>query len=484
MKMLIAIFILVAICQAQYIELGEAYFEVEETQYSFEQFVKGFVAGIGENQDPNKLNNCLKGGESIMMRIREAFLMMKTINLQNAAKGLKALFEAHMSIFQQLTPCMADFKIMQNMFTLLKRANIRFVVMKIMKHPAPFLVYIRTAIECFHKKDSFCVGKSTGGFMSLLLFDKYAGLYEELDEAKLDFKIFTQGFLEGIGEKENVEKLKDCLKNGDRVMDNYHRSLNISRIISFKHLFQGVSLMVNNTKTFLNNLRPCAKDFQRIFLLMKGIESTDLKKLIENLIKVPEIFRRHVFNALSCYKKNDSKCIGKELGAILRSLFIPRILEFDPSYDFFKGFFMGIHEVRTIEDFKLCLKRADPFINNMIEGIHLIRRINFISFVKGTMIFLRSFHHFYMLMKPCLMRYTEIRRLIMALTRLNKNKLINRLIAYPLPIALDIAEFIRAYVNKDYGKMGLNLGDIMYRLLILDLMNIEEDFSLIEKELN
>eukprot|EP01022_Parablepharisma_sp_SALTPOND_P014831 TRINITY_DN205_c1_g1_i1.p1 TRINITY_DN205_c1_g1~~TRINITY_DN205_c1_g1_i1.p1 ORF type:complete len:588 (-),score=52.20 TRINITY_DN205_c1_g1_i1:3719-5482(-) len=469
MKTILILFVVFAVCfgQEEYIDYSLFDTVVYEQPHNYEEFIRGLLMGLGEPADPSKLRSCLRDGDIILERTRNTLETLKIMNVINLTKGLHLLLETNRMLLGRLEPCMADFHVLQRLFGEVKKADIRRLVPKILKRPAPFLHYVREAMSCYIKNNSHCVGTNKGAFIKLLFFYDIDLTYaEEESEAEPNFFEFTKGFLAGIKEEEDVNKLKNCLKNGDRILIGFRTSFEHSKTISFQNLLNGIRLMVVTTRQYLNDLTPCMKDFQKLKLLKEGVANPNITFIVEHLIKIPEKFLGHVLRAIGCYRFNDAKCVGNETGHILHSLFMHKLVKADPMYNFLKGFLLGIHEVKTVDDLIRCIGNVEPIIRNIRYSVKLMKHFTIINFVKGMVIFIKSMIELNHMIRPCLAQFKQVELLMIAISNSDLGGIFNKITQIPLPLLLDTVELVRGFFSRDHFKVGINMGDILYRVFL------------------
>lgn len=73
---------------------------------SFEDFLVGFLKGIGESKSINDLKRCIKSGERIFNEIIQAIKLIKTLNLSKVIQGVALLVKAVNELLAMIKPCM------------------------------------------------------------------------------------------------------------------------------------------------------------------------------------------------------------------------------------------------------------------------------------------------------------------------------------------------------------------------------------------
>ena len=152
---------------------------------------------------------------------------------------------------------------------------------------------------------------------------------------------FLKGFLEGLGVKEDIQKLLECLKGAEHVLEKIKEALEHLKHININELKKGLGLLFSALKEFLNVLKPCAATNSIIHKLINAITSVNIMKIVYHIITHPTAFVHDVESSIVCFAKGDLHCAGKGIGDLLRILFLTRMeneKEADSFAEYVKGF--------------------------------------------------------------------------------------------------------------------------------------------------
>eukprot|EP01022_Parablepharisma_sp_SALTPOND_P031681 TRINITY_DN8128_c0_g1_i1.p2 TRINITY_DN8128_c0_g1~~TRINITY_DN8128_c0_g1_i1.p2 ORF type:complete len:234 (+),score=19.30 TRINITY_DN8128_c0_g1_i1:226-927(+) len=168
MKLLLAFLLVTAVLAEQ-----QSTLPVEEVNSNAFEFVKGFLEGIGEKGDINKLLHCIKDLEHIFAEIKEALEYLKKMKLPDIIHGLTLLFNAVREFVGMLKPCTEGFEVLKHLISEMIHPNIRKIAMHIIMHPGKFIHDITEAIACFGKHDYHCAGRHVGGLLKIMFLQGF-----------------------------------------------------------------------------------------------------------------------------------------------------------------------------------------------------------------------------------------------------------------------------------------------------------------------
>ena len=135
---------------------------------------------------------------------------------------------------------------------------------------------------------------------------------------------FLKGFFEGLGVKEDIEKLMKCMKDVEKVLEKIKEALQHLRHININDLKKGLSLLFAAVKEFLQMLVPCAEGSSIIHKLINAITNVNIMKIVLHIITHPVQFVHDVESTIVCFAKGDLFCAGKGIGDLLRIIFLTR----------------------------------------------------------------------------------------------------------------------------------------------------------------
>ena len=456
MKTILILLIAIAFCSA---------LDLESPPPTPEEFLKGFLEGIGETVDVNKLRNCMKGTEGIINRVEASVQKLTKINKDSLIKGLKMLFAAVRDFLQMLSPCAKDFGKLLKLLRSIAKVNIPRIVFKILLKPGPFVGNVRSAIECFQKKNMRCAGQSVGKILKQIFFRRELQP-SDAEEVNLDFMAFMKGFLMGLGERPDVEKVKACLKDGEKIMEGIRVALekckDIRKPITF---LKGLRDLFNTMKLFMNNLMPCMHDFKQLQILAREIPKANPKDVMRKIMKNPSKFMSNVKAALNCFKSNNAECVGTALGSTLVMLFF-RKLEADYT-KFARGLLSGIGERNDTDNLKKCLKDDKFMLEQLKKAYNHAKLLKRPHLMIGLKMMVNVTGNYLNTLKPCMQNYPILQKLYQVLLKVNYNEIVARITKEPGAFVNYVRKALYCYNRTHVICFGRHTGQIM-KLLFLN----------------
>lgn len=293
-------------------------------------------------------------------------------------------------------------------------------------------------------------------------------LYLKVMQPKPDFMEFTKGFLIGLSELKPVEGLKNCLKSGDELMLRVNATMSILKEFKLASVKTALTTLHKAMSDFMGALKPCMGEYKQLLLLTKNLATANIAKLALKIMKKPGAYVQDVRMCLSCFKLKNFLCVGNSTGHLMFLLLLSRReAPLDPLRSFLKGFLEGIRETKTIADLDKCLQDAEPILRDLKAAMQLLKHARGIyDIVRGMSLLINSSIRLVNKLQPCVGQFQQLQRLIDVIFNSGIDRLIDKLAKNPLPILMNIIEAIRAYSTREYDKMGLSLGDMLYRIYL------------------
>ncbi len=388
------------------------------TKHNFKAFMRAMLKSLNETQDIKKLEKCLKGGDTIIHRLGDGLESSKVVSSKTFKKGLTQIHNSMSTLMVTLKPCMQDFEKLQELASAIENAKIKEICERIVKNPKNYENYARRAAGCFKSNKMPCMGSITG-VLAIFVYMPSPDLDFKLDADRYDFRAFVKNFLKTVGEKKSVENLYKCLKDGDRTLRKFNKTLSALRIIKYKKLKHGLKKLIKNTARFLDSLKPCHKDYDQLQRLRKQLNVKKIPQAIRKIKQKKLLFIKAVNKGLECFRKNDTSCMGHVVGGIVKCLFMPKR---DPLYDFLHGLLQGIRENFDEQNLSLCLDIDCDF---------------------------PQFH-----------------KLVEAIIKSQSEGVIKKVLDKPLPTMVNLVEIIRAFSKGKFDKVGLSIGNLLYRVYL------------------
>ena len=448
MKGLILLLAIVAICMAR---------PVADNDYS--EFIVGFLRGVHEKGDVKKLTDCIKDGTEIIKKVKAALVELPhPINEAKLKKALPVLLEGMKDMLAMLKPCADSFDVLKKLTDAIGKAEIAALIKKIIAQPREFTHGVDAANNCFGKNNFTCAGRAIGDVMRFLFLVKA--------QANPGFD-FVKGFLEGIHETKKVEDLEKCLKDINQIIEKIKVALEYFMKMTFDDLVKGFKLLIEAIKDLEAMLKPCLEGFNQVKKLLEAITHADILKIIGKIIVNPGAFIHDIKDCIEAVKKLDMYTAGKDLGDILYRLFLTRATV-EPLQAFLEGFLKGIHEVKSIDDLIKCIGEANKIIERIMAALELIKKFTIESLLQGLTLLFDSIFDLEEMLRPCLSEFTQFRKLIEAMMNSDINELIQKIIQNAFQFIADIIDCIQSFEKGDYVQAGKDLGDILYKLFLVE----------------
>lgn len=414
-------------------------------------FVKGFLEGIGEKGDINKLLQCLKDLESIFEEIKEALEHLKHMNIQEIIKGVTLLIDAVHKFIAMIKPCTDGFEVIKKLIAAMAHPDIKKIAMHIMMHPAEFIHDITEAIGCFTAKDYHCIGKDIGDMLRLMFLTRQVG-NEAVD--------FLKGFLEGLGEQGDINKLLQCLKDLESIFAKFKEALEHLKKMKIDEIIKGLTILFEAVTELMSMLKPCAEGFNVLKRLIEAISHPDIKRIAMKIIMHPAEFIHDITSAISCFGSKDYHCAGKAIGDMLRIMFLSRAVGND-ALDFMKGFLEGIGEQGDINKLLQCLKDLESIFAKLKEALEHLKHMKLEDIIKGLTLLFTAVRELMEMLKPCSEGFDKIKKLIAAIAHPDIKKIAVHILLHPGDFLKHVTEAIAGFGKKDFHMAGKGVGGLL-----------------------
>lgn len=277
-------------------------------------FMVGLLKGIGESGNSTDLNKCVKNLTKPLHDIHAALEIMKKVSAQTLAKGLPMLFRAINHIFVTIKACTEGFETLQKLISAMVHPDIRKIVSKIVANPKQFQHDVTSALTAFNSGKYSAAGKAVGDMLKLVFLSSSEMLGSDATD-------FLKGFVEGIGETGDVEKLAKCLKDLQSIFEKIKSALSVLKHINLENLVKGLTTLFEAINSLFTMLKPCADGFEKINKLIKALAKPKIRKIAMEIAMHPTQFLQDVNSAVTCFNNKDYHCSGKSIGDMFKIMF-------------------------------------------------------------------------------------------------------------------------------------------------------------------
>jgi len=281
MKFLVFILAIIAVRSAVIYPLAE--FEMPEAKAI--DFITGFLEGLNEKGDINKLLECIKGIDKIIDDVIEGFELILTMKAENVIKGVTKIIEAVRELLKKISPCSEGFEQIIKLIEAFKDIDIIKIALKLLKDPKPYVTDIIKAIEAFKNKNFHEGGKRVGSFLYKLFLVKATMVPSKEGAFNIILKII-KGFITGLNAGNDIEEILKCIKNISEIGPQIQIIIESFGKIDLKDLgtlFYAISSLVEGIRSILNVITPCYESKDNIVDLWEKIKKIDFQKRLQKL---------------------------------------------------------------------------------------------------------------------------------------------------------------------------------------------------------
>ncbi len=291
---------------------------------------------------------------------------------------------------------------------------------------------------------------------------------EALKNEALDF---LKGFLEGIGEKGDINNLQKCLKDLEGVFKKLKEALEHLKKMKLPDIIQGLTLLFEGVREFMGMLKPCSEGFEKIKKLIAAVAHPDIRKIAMHILMHPTAFLKDVTGAIGCFEKKDFHCAGKDIGDLLKLMFLSRFEASNNAVEFLKGFLEGIGQGGDINKLLQCLKDLEDVFKKLKEALEHLKKMKLPDIIQGLTILFEAVREFMSMLKPCSEGFDVIKKLIAAIAHPDIRKIAMHILMHPTQFLHDITGAIGCFGKGDYHCAGKDIGDLL-KLMFLSRVEL------------
>lgn len=285
-------------------------------------FFRGFLVAIGDKSDISDLLVCLNKLEPVREEMREGLKLIFTLEPENVVKGMTIVKEAFTKGYNTLTPCFNKYSKLRNLIGRLLNFNPITIGFRIILHLSKYTKMVTEAIDCLKVDNLLCVGTKIGGLLKSIFMESMSD--EEVIVFDEDESLeFLKGFLRGIGDQGDANKLLKCLHTLDVVIDKIKKA--IERIASEdpREIILGLRMFIEALREMIIKFRPCLEGFDALKKLWDAILKMDLENVLKKaLLNLNRIIGEATY-IIDCFDDDDFNCAGFGTGNLLKFLFLP-----------------------------------------------------------------------------------------------------------------------------------------------------------------
>lgn len=290
---------------------------------------------------------------------------------------------------------------------------------------------------------------------------------------------FITGFLEGLNEKQDVQKLLECIKGIDKIIPNVIKGLELLQTGNPVDVIKGMAMVMDAVKELLEKIQPCSDGFEQIMKLITALKDADILKIVDKILNDPEPYVTEIVMAIEAFKNNDYRAGGKRFGTFLYKLFLindtmSSEIEVTIEDVFFaiEGILVGLNSDRDINHILRCFRQLNKIFYSFDELIWNIRQMNWancISIADGLLSIIVEHESFLKEVKPCVRSLYDIAGLKKKLGAISFTERYQKLIGQ-LNTIIDHANKARFWLEEGrFFEFGVSVGSILFTVLLQKL---------------
>lgn len=199
---------------------------------------------------------------------------------------------------------------------------------------------------------------------------------------------FMRGFFKGLGETKSADDMKKCIHDINDAINKIVESFKLIITFEFENIIKGMQMFLDAMKEFNEAIEPCMNGYLVLEKLVKAILNSDfnrtMQKIMDNLI----LYVGYIHGFIQDMQNKEYESAGKNLGALLRSLFLSEVFAEDygkqNALDFLKGFIEGLGGHFNATDFDPCVKDIQHIVDAIKLAIQSLMSGEFDKVLEGV----------------------------------------------------------------------------------------------------
>ena len=296
--------------------------------------------------------------------------------------------------------------------------------------------------------------------------------------SEVTFTDFVQGLLVGINEKNSVDGLKSCIKDGDAIIAKISSALEDIMTVDPEKLKAGVPKLVAGASETLEMLKACSSSYSQLQKLETELKRADVSKLVRKIQSSSGHYFHLAVNALEALGNKDFVKAGKSVGTMINMLFFVSFAEDSANMpEFVKGLLKGIAEHADVNKLSACIKENDDAMKIVKEVYENLKTTMPEDITKGAKLLLDVSTLLITPLKPCYDGFTVLKKLDVQLSHADLQKVIKVMMSAPTAFFHLAIDGLEGFAAGRYDEVGKALG-AMHKIIFLRLAsdNIFFDF--------
>jgi hypothetical protein len=308
------------------------------------------------------------------------------------------------------------------------------------------------------------------GFVLLLCLLAFSQASQELQDFGPDDVLkFVKGFMEGLNEQGDINKLISCLNGAEGVINDIIDALELIKTRKTDKIIQGISKLVGAVRQLIEMFRPCSEGFVQIKKLMQALGNVNFQKLLVKVLTSLDKIISLVTNCVNAFRNKNFHDAGKYLGTLLLTLFLtdsPAVeFEVDKFFAVFAAFFHELNADHNIENIDACLGHLPPIIGSIKSIINSLDWSDLKAIIKSLNELFDIIENLMFAVTPCLSVGKDFKTLGETF-RKNLANIMNRLLINFATIIGTITIFINNIASGEYEEAAKEIGSLIYTIFL------------------
>lgn len=278
------------------------------------------------------------------------------------------------------------------------------------------------------------------------------------------FGDLIKGFLVGLNEKGDFSKLKDCIKDSNEILAKIKEACEGISTMDQKEVTNGVKALIVALQGILTMLKPCIQGFTQLARLATEIAKADINRLVRKVMASPGSYFHLSIDVLEALTDKKYEVAGKALGTMTKNLFLTSRTTASQMTDFLKGYLEAINENGDIKNLVGCIKESKDIFDKFIASCDKIRTLEQKDLEEGAKLFVAANNDLLLMLKACLSKFEQLKKLLVALSKANIPEIIRRIMSQAGSFFHLAINAMEAFIENNFEGAGKAIGTMVHML--------------------
>ena len=281
------------------------------------EFITGLLKGLNEEKSIEHLKDCMKNIDEILIKIKEAFDLIKKMTYHDIINGIKIIIEIYNNLYNMIKPCGAGYNIIEKFIAAITKMSIAQFIKKLHDKYDPIISALVLFITYFCNGNYNYGGFYLGTLLRILFLEE--GIEITAVKPETDF---TLSFLNAIGDNSTEKKIEKCTFSFNKLIDHLKSANNYIKSGDDHKIITATIKIISASMGFLNPMKLCVGNLPNFHKLEQIVQKANPRKFSQKIIKNKSKCLEYLNQILTSHSSKNYKKAGTAYGNLLKLIFV------------------------------------------------------------------------------------------------------------------------------------------------------------------